>query len=125
MSILSVTAQAQELAESLMVDQCAITRASETPSSTAPTTVYSGKCRVRTRAHAEQPVPGSAGTSTEYNRIELHIPVSAEGVEFNDKVTITSSINPTVEGDVYYVAGVVAQSAASAQRLVCERRASR
>jgi hypothetical protein len=122
MTLAALAASAQVLAEGLMSDACTITRASEDPEDDTPTTVYSGKCRVRTRARAHSDVAGDAGTRTEQDRIEVHIPVSVEGVEFNDRIKITSSINPTLGDDAYYVAGLFAQSGASAQRLTCERR---
>jgi hypothetical protein len=122
MTLQSLAGPAQRLAEAEMSDTCVITRASTDPESTTPTTIYSGICRVRSRARAHSDVSGEAGTRSEQDRIEVHIPVSATGVEFNDKITVSTSINPTVEDDTYYVAGLHAQSAASAQRLYCERR---
>lgn len=115
-------AQFQVDAESMMYDTCTITRASTDPNATTPTTIYSGKCQFKVGGRYTSVTPEDTGTSTERDRVTCKIPVSATGVDFNDKVRCDSSINPSLVGDSFFVVGLFGQTAASAQRLVCERR---
>lgn len=119
MSLAAKAARAQAMAESLMVDECTISRPGANPGD-ADVTTYSGKCRVRV-TQTVQVAAGTPGTELGHYRTEIHIPVSASGVQFNDKVSITASINPALVGTSTYISGMPAQTAGSAQRLWCER----
>lgn len=108
-------------AESMMYDTCTITRASQSPTSSAAVTVYSGPCQFKVEARPRPPANEPTGTQVDRDRVVVKIPISATGVEFNDKVTCASSINPSLVGEKFFVIGLFGQSAGSAQRLSCER----
>ncbi len=126
---LAALARGRRLAEALMVDMCAITRAAGQPGAIDPetgertppaaTTVYSGQCKVQT-FEAHETRAGSAGHVYTVQRYYVHIPVGA-AVRVGDTVTITSAVaDPNLVGRVYTVAGLLHKSMATAQRLLLD-----
>lgn len=97
-------------AQRLMTDNCTITRAgvgepvynpaTDTFTNPATTTVYQGKCKIRSR----QAMANTADAGEDVvvvARRELHLPVTATGVSdvrVNDVATITVSTNPNLAG---------------------------
>jgi hypothetical protein len=84
-------------AESLMQDSCVIERPGDAQTVdgvvTVPmTAVYTGKCKLQ----SQRPWPSNpdAGEhSWTLVPLELHLPVSASGVQPDDRVTITASVD--------------------------------
>lgn len=121
MSITSVTSAAQEAAEAIMVDACLIERPDPDDWEGPPLTVYEGKCRVKMIGRTASDILEIGGPTSDEHRCRVDIPVSATGVQFNDHVTITASISPSLLPLDVFVADIATVSAASAQRLVCKR----
>jgi hypothetical protein len=125
----SATLAGRAKAESLMLDTIRITRATgtttwdeQTGRETAgtPTTVYQGKCRVQRRNVAEQtPEAGERTVTTQ--AVEVHIPVSATGVQVGDVGTVlTASMDSELVGRRFRVTGLAHKTFATARRLRCE-----
>lgn len=126
----------QERAESLMQDDCVITRPSGTksidpstglPVSDPPATVYGGtgdhgkdKCKVQSRAR-EVSNRGAGVHVYDVQQLDLHIPVAATGVRVDDIAEITASASdPAQVGRKFKVTGVSRKTFATAQRLPVE-----
>jgi hypothetical protein len=131
MSRATVLAAGQRFAAAGMVDACAIRRESghSTDSSTgirtpAYTALYAGKCRVQqslTRA-AEH----DAGEDyLLLLRLEVQLPMSVAGLQVNDQVTITASVNdPDLVGRVFLIRDLFHKTEPTARRVgVIERTA--
>lgn len=116
-------------AEAMMLDACTITRAGtggpvfdpDTGEYTepTPTTVYSGACKVQARTSVSTSAVG--GELLTMMQVEVHVPMSVTGVQVNDVVTITASVNDAALVDRgYRVTDDPAKSFATARRLRCE-----
>jgi hypothetical protein len=123
MSIQAAVARARQLAETLMVDACTITR--QTGETTGaggvitPTTstLYTGKCRVQFK-----PMQGNGADVGEAYlllvRREVQLPMSVTGLLEGDRITITASaLDPDLVGKVYVVRDVEAKTHLSARRV--------
>lgn len=128
MDLSGALTQLQALAVSRMTDTCRITRAGAItgddmdpvtglPPSPTRTTVYEGKCRIRTggtiSAGSQRQVSGDTVTAV---ASLLHLPIDAPAAKVNDRVEILSSINPTLLS-LYTVSGIVPSSQMTAQRV--------
>lgn len=82
--------------------------------------VYDGKCRVFTYEPFES-TPQSGQHVYTVQRKQIHIPVSVEGVQVNDEVTITlATLDPSLEGKRFRVAGTHHVTFARDQRLLVD-----
>jgi len=114
----------RKAAESLMIDECIITRPGEPvtdPDTGAvtnePVTVYEGKCKVQSKDSAISSPEAGGATFTVVSR-QVHIPVNAADVRNDDVVTITASLlNSFTVGKVYRVDGFEPDSFDTAARL--------
>ena len=105
-----VMARARANAESLMTDQCAVTRPGDTttdPDTGLPTTgttpVYAGKCKVQTSGSlASEQTEGSAaqnmGAVSLVWSLYMHFPFDTDGLRAGDVAEITESANPLLKG---------------------------
>lgn len=105
-----VMARARANAESLMTDQCAVTRPGDTttdPDTGLPTTgttpVYAGKCKVQTSGGlASEQAEGSAaqnmGAVSLVWSLYMHFPFDTDGLRAGDVAEITESANPLLKG---------------------------
>lgn len=109
-----------------MVDTCTIRRVTgesmnATTLAMTPTysTVYTGRCRVQLRdAQAANPDAGEHGFVV--GRTIVQVPVSATGVQINDEVVLSASVDADLVGRVLRVRGLFHKTHASARRLECE-----
>lgn len=123
MTAVGATLRGRAAAESLMVDECAVSRPGEpftdpesgvvSPSSVP---VYSGACKVQAAgAQSANPVAGGHLFSTLDSRVDF--PVEAGPFQVDDVVTITASLlDPLQVGRVFRVTEVLRKSFATAQR---------
>jgi Family of unknown function (DUF6093) len=126
MSVAAILTRGRAVAEARMTDACVITTngapvwnpATEVYDET-PTTVYSGKCRVKMpRSMAIEPDAGE--TTGVVIRPEVHIPADVLDVAVGQTITVSSPVfNPTLEGVVFRVTSLFRDSQATAQRLEC------
>lgn len=115
-------ARAQRAAERLMTDTCVIRR--QVGEHVGPggvvtpqyAQIYAGKCRVQQRAGtARESEPGEAHLLL--LRLELHLPVSATGVDAEDRATVTASAtDPALVGREFAVRELAHKTLASARR---------
>lgn len=116
-------------AEALFVDSCTI-RAPSTFGAMDPdtglrtetlgTTRYTGRCKVQTYEPFEQ-TPQSGEHVFTVQRYAVHIPASAAQVQVNDVITITAAtLDSSLVGRRYRVAGLLHKSMATAQRLLVD-----
>ena len=111
-------------AESLMIDECTITRPGEpatdpdTGNVTDSTTpVYSGKCKVQSK-DSSVATPDVAGASFVVVSRQVHIPAGAADVKNGDVITVTASLlNPLGVGKRYRVEGFTPDSYETAARI--------
>ena len=118
-------------AESMMVDTCTITRASGPPTFDAvtgvytdptPTTVYTGKCRVRTRSLGflrNREVEAGERETVIWPYMVM-VPVTDADVQVLDKVTVTASQDPALVGVTLRVRTAQLATNATARKLDCE-----
>lgn len=112
------------MAESLMLDQCTITRPGEvvTDPETGDVTntsieVYSGKCKVQSKDSATATPEAGEHQFTVVSR-QVHIPANAADVRDGDVVTLTASaLNAFTVGKQYRVAGFTPDTFDTAFRL--------
>lgn len=124
-----LTAQGRARAESLMVDTCTIRRQTDvaTDENTGQTTpifteLYDGKCRVQQRvANATSAEAGEAYALL--LALEVQLPMSVTGLQTEDQITITESVNdPDLEGRVFLIRSLAHKTHATARRVgVVER----
>ena len=121
-----LTLRGRRKAESLMVDECAITRVTGTvdnPDGTVTkttTTVYDGKCRIQTYDPYERK-SAVADVETTIRRDVLQIPMSVTGVATGDEVTVTASqLDSDLIGRVWRVAGPSRKTHMTMRRLYIE-----
>jgi hypothetical protein len=111
-------------ANSLMLDECLITRPGipvTDPDSgdvtNTPVTVYTGKCKVQSKDSATSSPEAGEHTFTVVSR-QVHIPANAADVQDGDVVTITASrLNAFTVGKQYRVEGFEPDSFDTAARL--------
>lgn len=127
MSVATALAAGRRAAEALMVDACSITRGGTQTTddltgdvTSTPTSVYAGRCRVQQQVAFAR--AGDVGEATRwYSRLELQIPATTVGVQVNDRVTVTASVNdPDLVGRVFEVRGLAHKTHATAHRLQIE-----
>lgn len=123
-------------AESLMLDDCKITRASGTttldpdtglPTADDPITIYGGtgthdedKCKIQSSG-VQAVTPDSGQHVYTIERPEIHLPVSATGVKVGDLVEITgSALDAANVGRKFTITGQFRKTLATAQRLPVE-----
>lgn len=123
MSAEAAVLDGRRAAESLMLDQCTVTRPGDpvtdpetgevTPSSTP---VYSGPCKVQqTISQGSNPSAGSHQFTIQDSRVDF--PVSAGPLMVDDIVTVTSSaLDPQLVGTVFRISELFHKSFATAQR---------
>lgn len=133
MSATAITERARELARSLMLDSCTITRSSSEHGPFDPgtggyddptaTTIYEGPCRVKAATFRALFV--EAGERAEVvTQFLVWVPIEAVGIEPNDIVTITAAASdPDAVGHQLHVADVPRGSLMSSRRLVCKETA--
>lgn len=100
----------RQMAESLMTDQCVVTRTGDTTTDSAtglPTTgkekVYEGRCKVQTSGGlASEQTEGSAaqnmGAVSLVWSLYMHFPFDTDGLRAGDVAEITESANPLLKG---------------------------
>lgn len=127
MSAATALAKGRAAAERLMVDECAITRATghalneETGADESTyATVYTGKCRVQAgevMAHNTD----VAGREATFIRVSISVPLDADPALPGDLVTITAAaFDPQLPGRQFRVVGVLGKTHATARRLDVE-----
>jgi hypothetical protein len=127
MTATSTAVRGRRLAESIMVDTCTITRPGSDSGTFDPdtgetvpsarTTVYTGKCRSRSREVLSRvaEMGGQAVTTSAY---VVSIPVTTTGVEVGDMVTVTASNDPGAVRNLI-VQSVESATYVTARRLLC------
>lgn len=119
----------RDMAESLMVDTCRITRGGGAPvwdeetgtyTPANATTLYQGKCKVQTyQAFEQNPEAGEQRVTLQ--RYYLHVPVGAVKYQQGDRaVMLTSPYNPALPGTTFTVAGAHDKSLQTAHRLLVD-----
>ena len=111
-------------AESLMIDECTITRPGDPVTNpdtgdvtNTPSTVYAGKCKVQSK-DSSVATPDAARASFVVVSRQVHIPANAANVLDDDVVTITASrLNAFTVGKQYRVEGFTPDSFDTAARL--------
>lgn len=113
-------------AESLMLDECVITRGSGEPVIDPDTgavtdgtgeTVYEGKCKVQSKDSATASPDAGNNSFTIVSR-QVHIPANAADVRDGDVVTLTASrLNAFTVGKQYRVDGFTPDTFDTAARL--------
>jgi hypothetical protein len=130
MSAESATLSGRRAAEGLQSDRCTITRASTsapvfnettgTYTPAAPTTLYTGACRVKPRDNADRVVDAGGRAVSLYPYV-VSVPVSAVAYAVDDIVTVTvSALDPALAGLVLRVRQPNVGSQVTARRLGCE-----
>lgn len=115
-------------AEALMTDTCTVTRGGAVSSSfndtsgqwettTSGTTVYDGRCQVRSQNAAEAM---AAEQQIGQHVYVVSLPWDTTDVARNDKVTITASGDPWLQGRTFTVTDVHGATHATKRRLLCE-----
>lgn len=118
-------------ADAGMLDTCVIRRVTGTTTddfSGVPTKTYlnpdpyTGKCRVQqTSPAATQYDVGQAAVRLQ--PLTIAVPIAVTGLEVNDEITITASLNdPDLVGRVFLVRELAHKSEATARRLGVEER---
>jgi hypothetical protein len=85
----------------------------------APTTVYTGKCRVKPRNLADRVVDAGEQTVSLWP-FQVSIPFAAIDVELDDLVTVTASVDPSLVGRELRIRSVTRGTFVTARRLECE-----
>lgn len=124
MSAVSAVLRGRRMAEKMMVDTCTITRPGATVTdpetgavTRSKTSVYTGKCRVQSKAAAIQSAEAGGAQFTVVSR-EVHIPANAAKILDGDEVEITASrLNSFTVGKVYRVSGFTPDTFDTAFRL--------
>lgn len=112
-----------------MVDACTITRTGspgafdETTGAYGagtPTTLYTGKCRVRPRDNADR-IEQAGEQQVSFWPFIVSVPMSVQGVQVDDLVTITASeLDADLVGTVLRVKQVLQGTHITARRLSCD-----
>jgi len=114
-------------AEALQVDACTVQR--QTGTSTDPntgvvtptySTVYTGQCRVQSRALVGQ-TPDAGEHRWAAGVFEVQLPMSSAACAVDDLVTVIASVlDPELVGVVLRVKSLFHKSHATSRRLMCE-----
>lgn len=100
----------RQMAESLMTDQCVVTRPGDTTTDpetglpdTGDTKVYEGRCKVQTSGGlASEQTEGSAAQATGAVSLVwslyMHFPFGTDGLRAGDVAELTESANPLLKG---------------------------
>lgn len=119
---------ARAAAESLMLDACTIARKTGQATNTGTGVVsdtygdpfYSGPCKVQAR-DVDAITPEAGDRAVTVLRMRVDVPMSVEGVEVGDLVTITSSAyDPDLVGRTFRVTAPFHKSFATARRMPVE-----
>lgn len=123
MSASSALGRGRAAAESLMLDECAVTRPGEpvtdpdTGEVTTPSVlVYAGRCKVQSKDSSVSS-PEAGGHSFTVVSRQVHIPAESADVRDGDVITITAARTPQLVGKVYRVDGFTPDSFDTAFRL--------
>lgn len=124
MTAIDAVLRGRKAAESLMLDQCTITRPGEVVTdpetgdvTNTSTEVYSGKCKVQSKDSATATPEAGEHQFTVVSR-QVHIPANAADVRDGDVVTLTASaLNAFTVGKQYRVAGFTPDTFDTASRL--------
>jgi hypothetical protein len=131
MSRETLLARAQAAAVAGMADACTIRRVTGTVTddfsgTVTPTyaSLYAGKCRVQQRL-AQSTQEDAGEDYLQLLRLEVQLPMSVTGLEVNDQITITASVDADLAGRTFLIRDLFHKSEASARRVQCiERTAS-
>jgi len=121
----------QAEAESMMTDTCTITRPGDGTfndttgeyTTAASTTVYSGKCRIRTRSLGflrDRQTETGEELTTIWPYI-VAIPAGTADIQVLDVVTVSSAVDPLLAGVTLRVRIANAGTATTARKLDCEQ----
>jgi hypothetical protein len=121
MSRETVSARGRAAAEAGMTDTCVIKRKSGESTSggvITPThaTLYTGKCRVQSRAATRQG-QDAAEAYVIVERHEVQLPMSVTGLREGDQIAITASGDPDLVGRVFTVRDVLRKTHLTARRV--------
>lgn len=129
--IIEALPQFRAEAEARMVDACTITRGGGAPvfdpntgmyTTPAGTTVYTGPCEVQISDGLTARQADAGGTDVTLSRLTVKVPISVEGIQIDDTVTITASLlDPDLVDQDYRVEAGFAKTFATARRLQVER----
>jgi hypothetical protein len=130
-SLDSALARGRAAAERMMVDSCTIRR--RTGESTAPDgnvtptylspDPYTGRCRVQQRTAAATPADAGEAYALMLS-LEVQVPMSVVGVQADDEVTITASVDPDLVGRTFLVRALAHATHKTARRLQVVERTS-
>lgn len=129
MTLESTLTAGRQQAESLMTDTCTITRGAASPVlnestgkyDTPGSTVYSGKCRVRSAGNVGSQGRDAGDAFAIVARPTISVPVGSASFVTGDLVTLTDApLNPQLVGARFKVLSVSDQSQPTALRLECE-----
>ena len=119
---------AQRRAETRMPDTCEIKRQSGTvrddeSGTRVPsyTTLYTGKCRVQQNSG----MPASSDVGQDFVlllTLEVQLPMSVTGLKVDDRIQITTSLDPDLIGRTFLIRGLAHKTEASARRVQCTER---
>ena len=125
MSASSALGRGRAAAESLMLDECAVTRPGEpvtdpdTGEVTTPSVlVYAGRCKVQSKDSSVSS-PEAGGHSFTVVSRQVHIPAESADVRDGDVITITAARTPQLVGKVYRVDGFTPDSFETVLSGVC------
>lgn len=127
MSVETAISAGRAAAEALMVDECTIRRATGTSTTDQVTgtvtdvteLVYSGKCRMQSRALADRTAEAGEAHYT-LSQYELQIPMTVIGVRTGDVAVVTkSALDPDLVGRSFRVTVAEHKTHATARRLPC------
>ncbi len=121
-------------AEQLMTDTCTVTRAGAgqgtvndatlqlTPPT--PSTIYTGKCRIRPLDLADRAVDVEERRLT-LRHLVVSLPTSAAAVAVDDSITITACVlDQLLVTHVFTIFGIAQGSQVTARRLYCREKSS-
>lgn len=117
-------------AEGRMVDECSITRGggaqtfdpnTGTYTTPAGSTIYVGPCEVQISDGLNAQTSEAGGQVVTERRVTVKVPMSVEGVQVDDVVTITASeLDPDLVGQTFRVMSTFAKTFATSRRLQVE-----
>ena len=130
MSLAGVLERGRRAAEAIMSDACTIARPGARGAFNATTgtyadsdesAVYSGKCRIQSSNVLDPRSPEFGGREITTQEVTVSVPMSAEGIEVGDEVTVTAcEFDSEMVGRSLKVEGLVIKSHSTARRLRCE-----
>jgi hypothetical protein len=128
MSAGSISARGRAAAERIMTDTCTIVRLATTGTLNpntgqmvkTSTTVYTGKCRVKAEAGTSVGDVGAGETAVSRVTPIVSIPISSTDIRAGDRVTVATSSDDRLDGQVLMVRAVNVGTFTTARRLICE-----